>query len=133
MDRLSDYDLDKADTTRMNIFLDRGVYRPGQIVHVGVIRHQINHTKTKAWSNALTKLYLRNPQGEILDSVSIFTDDYGTAHTSFTLPNKTLNGAYTIGVGWNVAYFRVEEYKRPTFTIEISKPTMRYALGDRSR
>ena len=130
VDQLSDYNLDKADTTRMNIFLDRGVYRPGQIVHVGVIRHQINHTKTKAWSNALTKLYLRNPQGEILDSVSIFTDDYGTAHTSFTLPNKTLNGAYTIGVGWNVTYFRVEEYKRPTFTIEISKPTMRYALGD---
>ena len=130
VDQLSDYNLDRADTTRMNIFLDRGVYRPGQIVHVGVIRHQINHTKTKAWSNALTKLYLRNPQGEILDSVSIFTDDYGTAHTSFTLPNKTLNGAYTIGVGWNVAYFRVEEYKRPTFTIEISKPTMRYALGD---
>ena len=130
VDELSDYNLDKADTTRMNIFLDRGVYRPGQIVHVGVIRHQINHTKTKAWSNALTKLYLRNPQGEIIDSVSIFTDDYGTAHTSFTLPNKTLNGSYTIGVGWNVAYFRVEEYKRPTFTIEISKPTMGYALGD---
>ena len=54
----------------------------------------------------------------------------------FVLPQNGLNGVYTLRSDYgNVQYynFTVEEYKRPTFGVEIEKAASRYAAGDTVR
>ncbi|MBQ4147901.1 MAG: alpha-2-macroglobulin, partial [Prevotella sp.] len=43
---------------------------------------------------------------------------------------KCLNGLYAVKAGDDYVSFRVEEYKRPTFYVEIEKPTTAYKKGE---
>ena len=64
---------------------------------------------------------------------SFFADAYGTASADFTLPATGLNGSFSVqsdlGQG-ATRYFRVEEYKRPTFKVEFDEVKQEYRNGD---
>ncbi len=114
-----------------NLFTDRSIYRPGQTVSVAVIAvDNIDGITTTALVNKGIELELVNPQGKTIESKKVATDNYGTAHAHFVLPEKMLSGAYAVKVGGDYVSFRVEEYKRPTFYIEIEKPNTVYQCGD---
>ena len=116
----------------VNLFTDRAIYRPGQKVHVAAI--SVNNTsgiKTTVASGRIIELTLVNAQGKTIEKRMVETDSYGTAHTDFQLPEKGLNGTYKVTAGSRESVsFLVEEYKRPTFYVEIEKPTITYQDGD---
>ncbi|MBQ4147877.1 MAG: hypothetical protein II593_07855, partial [Prevotella sp.] len=114
-----------------NLFTDRSIYRPGQTVHVAAIAvENTDGITTKAMANRAVELELVNAQGKVIANKKLGTDDYGTAHTQFVLPEKCLNGLYAVMAGDDYVSFRVEEYKRPTFYVEIEKPTTAYKKGE---
>lgn len=114
-----------------NLFTDRSIYRPGQTVHVAAIAvENTDGITTKAMANRAVELELVNAQGKAIANKKLGTDDYGTAHTQFVLPEKCLNGLYAVKAGDDYVSFRVEEYKRPTFYVEIEKPTTAYKKGE---
>ncbi len=122
-------------TRTTSLHTDRSIYRPGQTVHVAAIAYDYD-SKTLA-AEAVTgrqiTLTLRDANRKEVARHSVLTDDFGMATTDFALPQNTLSGIFTVSADYgNVMYasFSVEEYKRPTFSVEFDKLNARYQNGD---
>ena len=79
------------------------------------------------------KLALRDANHKMVSETTVTTDSYGTAAADFALPTATLTGNFCISVsgeGNTQAFFKVEEYKRPTFQIVFPEINQRYHEGD---
>ena len=122
-------------TTRINAFTDRAIYRPGQQVHFGGVVFLQQGDSVRVANRYEAKARLMNANGKEVAAINVFADEMGSFSGTFTLPKATLSGYFGVsiqGQDGTQAYqsFRVEEYKRPTFTAEIQTPTTDYQLGD---
>ena len=116
---------------RHNIFTDRGIYRPGQTVHVSLLAYNVTkgvETAVEAGQNVKVSLYDANYNS--IGEATVMTNEYGVAATEFTLPEKTLSGLFQIRTASGSESFRVEEYVRPTFEVSIPRPKVNYRQGD---
>lgn len=125
-------------STRINVFTDRSIYRPGQQVHFGGVAFWQQGDSLHVLTPYEMTATLCNAQGKELASTSVFTDEMGHFEGDFTLPSALLPGYFSIrakGQDDRISYqtFRVEEYKRPTMTAELRQPTTAYMLGDTVR
>ena len=116
-----------------DILTDRSIYRPGQTVHITVVRYNVNESnqvKTMQQENlgiTLTKGYGR----EVIWNKKIKTDDYGIAQTELTLPEYLEPGHYSLRAGDGPSTcIEIEEYKRPTFKVKLEPYTQPYKMGD---
>lgn len=117
--------------TRHTIFTDRGIYRPGQTVHVSLLAYDVTkgvETAVDAGQNVRVSLYDANYNS--IGEATVMTNEYGVAATEFTLPEKTLSGLFQIRTASGSESFRVEEYVRPTFEVSIPRPKINYRQGD---
>ncbi len=133
-DNFHSYTPEKEDYN-INIYLDRGIYRPGQTVHVAAISHKIiNGTKTNVVENDEIEFTLMDANHQEVASKTVKTDEFGTASAEFVIPTDRLTGEWHIeAVGdeeETEIFFRVEEYKRPTFEVSFKKYEKEYQLGD---
>lgn len=119
----------KADTLT-NIYLDRPIYRLGQKVHATAIQHTQKGDELQACVGNKLRFYLNDDDDDAIDSLVATTDEYGTAHVEFTLPQKGMHGHYSIEAADGDIRFEVEEYKRPTFEVELLQPKEAFAYGD---
>lgn len=120
------------------IYTDRRIYRPGQTVHAAVLAYRYDGVQQRGEAQkALTlNLTLRNVNNEEVASKSVTTDEYGMASADFVLPSTGLSGNYTLRCDYgngSLYSFSVEEYKRPTFSVDIAKPAESYTMGDTVR
>ena len=115
----------------VSLFTDRAIYRPGQTVHVSaIVFSRDHHTDMQAVGGKSLTLQLRDANYKLVEEQTVTTDDYGQCSTQFTLPANLLNGRFTIRTGHHACSIRVEEYKRPTFKVEIPQVTEAYLAGD---
>ena len=116
---------------RSHIYTDRSIYRPGQTVEVAVVVSRIkNDGFGEALPNHKTEILLKDTNNKTVASRTVTTDSYGTCSTSFNLPQGLLTGHFRIQAGNTLKTIRVEEYKRPTFTIEFPEVNEKYQPGD---
>lgn len=115
-------------------FTDRSLYRPGQTVQYKGICYfadtEKNDYRTLA-GQALT-VVLRDMNGKEVARTQQRCNDYGAFSGTFTTPSGRVTGQMSLQVenGPNgYGYFRIEEYKRPKFQVEISKPAEAAKLG----
>ena len=117
--------------SQIDIFTDRSIYRPGQTVHAAVIFYRnYEGNDNRALANEELTIRLKDANYETLEEHTVTTDQYGTASTSFTLPTQGLTGRFSINVRGESHSFRVEEYKRPAFEVDIPQVTRDYEAGD---
>ncbi len=137
---------------QVDLFADRAIYRPGQVVHFSgvVYTRQGDHCQAVPNYSCVVRLY--NVSRKAVDSLLVCTDRLGNFGGSFTLPAVCLPGTFTLqtedlgnqqgallsdGVpvtmrrGW--LGIQVEEYKRPTFTAETKPVEQAFVLGDTVR
>lgn len=120
--------------TRVQLYTDRAIYRPGQKVAFSALAFTRQGDVHQVQSALQLKATLRNANGKVVDTLLVQTDAFGTASGEFALPQACLPGRFSISVdngsvsGRN--YFRVEAYKRPTFTATTQPVKAAYALGD---
>lgn len=113
------------------VMTDRAIYRPGQTVNVAAIFYTVkNGFEHQVMKGHRVKAMLRDANYQVVAEKELVTDDFGTTTTSFVLPSTGLTGRFSISVGGKSAFFQVEEYKRPTFRVEIPKPEQDYHAGD---
>ena len=116
------------------LFTDRSIYRPGQIIYFKgiILRNDSKSKETAILPSFKTSIQLRDANNQKVNELSIITNDFGSYHGTFKLPEGTLNGQFSLfDTATNTAqYFNVEEYKRPKFFVEIKKPTGTYKLLD---
>lgn len=123
------------DADHMKVFTDRGIYRPGQTVHVAVLAYNGNHNREyNTVERAPITLTLRDANYKVVAEKALTTDKYGACSADFALPVGLLNGRFTVVASYasktSSATIRVEEYKRPTFLVEFPKINEKYQNGD---
>ncbi|MFB6457540.1 alpha-2-macroglobulin [Chitinophaga sp. Hz27] len=119
---------------RTYFFTDRGIYRPGQIAYFkGILLEEINGKPGKhVKANQRVRVQLTDPNGQLVDSMTLKSNDYGSFSGKFTLPTDRLPGSYSIQETINNGYtnIRVEEYKRPKFEVKFDDVKQEIRLGD---
>ena len=125
------YSDDPRTQSHTNIYTDRAIYRPGQTVQVAAIVYQTERGfEHQVLPGKKVKAQLRDANYKVVEEKELLTDDFGTVSTQFTLPSSALTGEFSVQVNGHSQYFRVEEYKRPTFQVEFPKVEQDYKDGD---
>ncbi len=117
--------------TRVVLYTDRQVYRPGQTVRVALVNYEQDRQSAAPLKGKDVTLTLRDANGKEVSTKTVTTDAYGTASTDFVLPQGGVNGNYSVTDGkgaWRS--FEVAEYKRPTFEVTLPEVKAEYHDGD---
>ncbi|WP_282032186.1 alpha-2-macroglobulin family protein [Winogradskyella eximia] len=115
------------------LFTDRSIYRPGQTVYFKGIATKSRNGKTEVSADEAAKLRLKNVNGEVVSELLLQTNEFGSVHGEFILPNDGLTGNFTIEMfshNSTYAYISVEEYKRPKFKTQFQPVTETYKVND---
>ncbi|PKP14499.1 MAG: alpha-2-macroglobulin [Bacteroidetes bacterium HGW-Bacteroidetes-3] len=128
------------------LFTDRSIYRPGQTVFYKGILLKTLKNKSEVVANEFVEVTLYNVNQEIVKSVELKTNDYGSFSGEFILPTTGLTGIYSIDVekgskestlydlavefNFSSTEILVEEYKRPKFEAAFKPITETFKIND---
>lgn len=123
---------------RVQIFLDRQIYRPGQTVYFKAIATYPDYEKRSDFviKNDEQEMAIFDANYQKITSQKFKTNEFGSYTGSFVLPKDRLNGKFTLhgistmrsNISGSVA-FSVEEYKRPKFEIVFDTIKNEYKYG----
>ncbi len=114
------------------IYTDRSAYRPQQEIFWKVVAYRGGGEAIEYETVPKTDITvsLVDANGEEVGSTSLSTNTFGSASGSFTIPAGRLLGRWWLRTSFGGQnWFRVEEYKRPTFSVEISEPEVSLRLN----
>ncbi len=116
------------------LFSDRSVYRPGQTVFFkGIMTTKdFQSKKNKVITGKSVWIFLNDANDELVDSIKVSTNEFGSYNGKFQLPSNLMNGSFRIEDGETMesVEFSVEEYKRPKFKTELVKPVETFKVND---
>ena len=119
----------KDSTHVVRLFTDRAIYRPGQTVHVSAIEYSQLDWEARAAAGQEHTLVLYDASRKRVDEKAVSSDEMGVFCADFELPAGGKNGSFSIVCdNKHYTYFRVEEYKRPTFEVVLDDSL--YVRGD---
>ncbi|MDR1356677.1 MAG: alpha-2-macroglobulin, partial [Tannerellaceae bacterium] len=121
---------DAKATTQVGLFTDRGIYRPGQTVYFKGIAFTTDRENPRAVPNNRFEVTLRDANYNELSRKSFTSNALGSFNGEFVLPAGALTGWFTLSCGNGSTSIQVEEYKRPSFMIDLSPVTDEVAFGD---
>ncbi|MCD8236208.1 MAG: MG2 domain-containing protein [Prevotellaceae bacterium] len=122
-----------------DVFTDRSIYRPGQTVRAMVLAYERKGDKFNMVKQKDFNITLHDANGKEVGTKTVTSNDMGTANADFVIPKGRLNGNFFITTdNGGRCDFKVEEYKRPTFDVELSidgngetqEEDIEYSLGD---
>ena len=129
----SNTETEKNESTSIFLFTDRSIYRPGQTLYYkGITILRSPKKGNSIWPDYKTTVYLRDANEQIVDSMKVTTNEFGSFSGTFQLPSTGLNGSFDIYTENNTgnASFRVEEYKRPKFYVDYEPLKGTYKVND---
>ena len=104
---------------QLRVYTDRSIYRPGQTVYIGGVAFRQKGREAAVVAGKEYKLTFLDTKGNTLAERQLRTDDFGVVSDSVSLPKDAAPGNYRIRVGSTYSSVRVEEYRRPTFSVEM--------------
>ncbi len=118
----------ERDVPQVVFFTDRALYRPGQGIHYKGIAIRQDRVGANYETLARTRIEVsfRDANGQEVSRAAHVTNDFGSFSGIFTAPRDRGLGHMSLaadGGASGYASFRVEEYKRPKFQVELSAPT----------
>lgn len=128
----SNYSFPKAneDRTVLSLFSDRSIYRPGQTLFFKGIAYKNNENSPLLLNNQTFTVSLRDANNEEITKKEFTTNDFGSFNGSFTLPQQTLAGRFSLSTSNGSLSFQVEEYKRPTFFVNFKPVKEDISFGE---
>ncbi len=114
-----------AESSETFVYTDRSVYRPMQSVHWKVVAFSGSRERAKfrVLEGREVTVVLFDANGQVVEEKKVRTNNYGSASGTFSIPTGRLLGEWTIRTSPSgQAPIRVEEYKRPTFEVELKAP-----------
>ena len=112
------------------IFTDRSIYRPSQTIYFKAIYYVLSNRKVSVLPDHEVKATLYDANHQEVATQTLKTNEFGSVASSFVLPAGGLSGTYTIDLGDDQEYVKVEEYKRPTFEVKMTRPKGTFSFGD---
>jgi uncharacterized protein YfaS (alpha-2-macroglobulin family) len=121
------------------LYTDRGIYRPGESVHLMALARD---DKADALTNVPLTLRLLRPDGIVVDSRQLDAGDLGAHYQRYALPRDARMGTWRVELRVDpkaapigIAEFRVEDFVPPTLKVELSasdapiRPNEAYAIS----
>jgi uncharacterized protein YfaS (alpha-2-macroglobulin family) len=126
---------DPASSLLGMIFSDRGIYRPGERVHVKGIFRRTGPARLVTPGGMKVELTINDSRGEKLKSLERRTGEFGSLDFELELPPGASLGSYSVvgkaeGGGTIYGSFRVEEYRPAEFKVEVRPARSEYTRGD---
>ncbi len=123
------------------LFSDRGIYRPGDTVHVkGIFRQEAAHgTETPAGKTV--DLAFAGPDGEVVGKHSVALSPFGTVSADLEVPASGRLGTYAVQATIEgtprdypdaTADFEVAEYRPAEFKVAMESDRPSYVRGDKA-
>ena len=120
---------------------DRSIYELGDEIQLYAVAYRRGYDPKQAM--VLPKLDLTielyTPQDDMIDSITVQTDQWGRLHATLQLPKEAMTGGYTIEVSCDSdlddfdeyeTTIHVAEYKRPSFKGALTLPEVAMKLED---
>jgi uncharacterized protein YfaS (alpha-2-macroglobulin family) len=109
----------RYDVNTALIYTDRSVYRPQQKISWKAIAYHgaADHSSYTVVPNSEITVSLMDANRQTVEVRTVKTNAYGSAAGEFLIPTGRLLGNWSIDSRGSNAFFRVEEYKRPTFEV----------------
>ncbi len=104
------------------IYTDRSYYRPGQTLYYKTVSLKGKDADFFIQKNKSVTIRLYDPNGKEIASQTAQTNAFGSSAGKFTIPAGRLLGAYRLATDRGNTVIRVEEYKRPTFEVQLKQP-----------
>ncbi len=121
-------------------FTERPVYRPNQTVRFKEIIRRHEQGRYENAPSKTVNVRIRDPRGKLVFERSMTTNADGSLSGELTLGDEPPLGVYRIEVTigkrnynpWECKgnQFRVEEYKKPEFKVEVAAAKPSYRVGD---
>lgn len=123
----------ESDTDWTGFFLDRAIYRPGQTIYFkGIALRFDERSHPEVIANKKVTVTLTDANWQKVSTLQLTTNEYGTFNGSFTTPRTGITGQMHIksSLGGQSKYFRVEEYKRPRFSVAFQPVSEAFRLNE---
>ncbi len=128
----------------IEVYTDREVYRPNQMVEASALIYTQEVDIFQVLPNARVKARLLDTDGKEVNAQTLISDEMGVVSTRFMLPKYCKPGHFKVEFALvddngnphsenNAKSFRVEEYKRPNFSVKLDDLTRKLALSDSVR
>jgi hypothetical protein len=112
----------KKEQSRVAIYTDRAIYRPGQLVQLSAILYSVKHWDAKVREPRECKVQLLDGKSrKVLADTTVCSDTFGTLSATLQIPEDIELGYHLVKVDGTVHDIRVEEYKRPHFYVEMDE------------
>jgi hypothetical protein len=132
-DRLYPYDEgDRGVSSSALIYTDRSVYRPQQTLYWKAVAYRGGgeDISYETVENTSIQVSLVDANHEEVATATVTTNDFGSASGSFEIPAGRLLGRWYLRTSYGgQSWLRVEEYKRPTFEVEVADPEVPLRLN----
>lgn len=131
------YNYDNKSIPQGFLFMDRGIYRPGQTIYFKGVVLLEDDNKANVLANKSITVDFYDANYQKVESKSLTTNEYGTVSGTFVAPQNGMNGSMNIqmrlknGRNLQTKYFRVEEYKRPKFEVEFNPIKGSYKINQK--
>ncbi|SHM21633.1 alpha-2-macroglobulin family protein [Flavobacterium chilense] len=147
---VSEYNPDNRTDGKIEFYLDRAIYRPGQTVFYKGIAFQKNKNKSSIVPNARFEVSVYDVNNQVIKKMEVTANEFGSFSGEFVLPKNGLTGNFSIVAQkvhissneeskllpwYKVDFynqrtsFRVEEYKRPKFEVTFEPKKESFKLN----
>lgn len=140
------------------VYFDRAIYRPGQkMYYKGILIQRKDNVKSVV-PHVSVHIEIKDVNDTTLKEFDVQTNEFGSFSGEFDIPKNTLTGEFYLYVdeandyevdtkyydkkeeehafwdnvdfNYDNFYFKVEEYKRPTFEVNFDEIKENYTIGD---
>ena len=141
--------LDEKQIRQAYVITDRPLYRPGQVVNYRVVLVQGRPARYQLAANQPVILHVKDTDGDI-QTIAATTGPTGAINNHFELPAGVRPGDYRITVEsvpakadddngsrkqstvlYGFGMFRIEEYKKPEFTVTVAPAKSEVRVGEK--
>ncbi len=117
------------------LYTDRPIYRPGHTVAFkAIVRRDEDAVLSRLPAGNPATVRIRDARNNVVRTFETETNAYGTLHGTFDLAEGAMTGEYTVEVVIDGEphrqIFKVEEYRKPDYEVEVTPSRERIVSGD---
>ena len=116
------------------LYTDRPIYRPGQTIYFkGIVRDDDDAVLGLPATDTPVTVQMRDAKDNIVQTLALTTNDFGTVNGEFTVAAGALLGDYAVELVIDQEshrqVFKIEEYRKPDFTVAVTTDAATYIQG----
>ncbi|MBD3284830.1 hypothetical protein GF359_00635 [candidate division WOR-3 bacterium] len=129
-----DEDAASGGAAKVYLHTERALYRPDQTVYFKGIARRLKKGLYRNPRPEDVEVVVTDPEGNEVYRSVLTADDWGAFSDSLIVPGSARLGRYTLSATLDGTYhsvqFRVEEYRKPEFKVEVEVDKSAYVQGD---